>query len=76
MSIRARMTESAPGHLLRYLTRPLGGTFRERYEAMPDEQKAQERWRSVKRNGFFLAFADLKPRREQRGRVDADKRRP
>jgi hypothetical protein len=55
----------APARLWRCLLAP-GKSYRERYAAMSDEEKAQERWRSMKRNGVFLTFADLKERRGKR----------
>jgi hypothetical protein len=54
---------------LRYLAYPPGGTYRERYAAMSEAQKAQARWRSMKLNGFFLTFADMKPKRGKRIRT-------
>jgi hypothetical protein len=56
------LARSGPARLFRYLTYPPGGTFSERYEAMSEQEKAQERRRSAKRNGFFLAFVDMKAR--------------
>ncbi len=53
---------TGPARFWRYLTKPIGGTYRERYEAMSPAEKEQARWRSMKLNGFFLAFADLKRR--------------
>jgi hypothetical protein len=66
VSFTARIAQSRPVRLWRYLTQPSGASYRERYEAMSEEQKAQERWRSMKLNGVFLAFADMKPRRGKR----------
>ena len=61
--MRERLAKSAPARFWRYLAYPPGAAFRERYEAMSENEKARERWRSMKRNGWFLAFVDMKPRR-------------
>jgi len=51
---------TAPARLFRYLTQPPAGGYQARYDAMSPEHKEQERRRSMKRNGLFLAFANLK----------------
>jgi hypothetical protein len=34
---------------------------------MSQEEKAKERWHSLKRNGLFLTFVDTKPPWKKRG---------
>lgn len=57
MSIRRAFT--APARLLRYLSAQPGGSYRERFEALPPE-KERLREQSWKRNGFFLAFVNTR----------------
>jgi hypothetical protein len=45
----------------RYLVRPPNDDARERFEAMTPEEKEQRRWQSVRRQGLFLTFVDMKP---------------
>jgi hypothetical protein len=66
---RARMPNMrSPARLIRYLARPLGGTYKERYEAMSPAEKEDARWRKTKLNGFFLTFADMKQRPKRRNK--------
>jgi hypothetical protein len=58
---RLRRLLSAPARLWRYLVTPRGGTYEQRYNAMPPAEQEQERWRSVRRNGLFLTFVNMKP---------------
>jgi hypothetical protein len=43
-----------------------GGSYPQRYDAMPPAEKEAERWQSLKRNGLFLTFVNVKPRRSSR----------
>jgi hypothetical protein len=58
---RLRRLVTAPARLWRYLAVPPGGAYRERYEAMSDDEKAERQARSARRNGFVFAFVPLKP---------------
>ncbi|HST32054.1 MAG TPA: hypothetical protein VLJ80_00915 [Solirubrobacteraceae bacterium] len=56
----------SPAQLWRYLLAASGGSYRERYARMSPAEKEVERWRSMKRNGLFLAFVDMKTKRRKK----------
>jgi hypothetical protein len=57
---------AATTRLARYLAGGPGGSYRERYRAMSPAKKEAARWQSIRRNGFFLTFADMKRTRPKR----------
>jgi hypothetical protein len=57
---------TAPARFVRYLAGTSEGGYRERYRAMSPAEKEAARWQSIKRNGFFLTFADMKRTRPKR----------
>lgn len=58
---RLRRIVSAPARLWRYLAVPPGGTFQQRYDALEPAEKERERWQSMRRNGLFLTFVNIRP---------------
>jgi hypothetical protein len=41
-------------------------SYREKYDAMSPVEKEAARWQSMKRNGLFLTFVNLKPSKRRR----------
>jgi hypothetical protein len=67
---------SAPVRFWRYLIRPPNDDARKRFEAMTPQEKEQRRWQSVRRQGLFLTFVDMKPRGKPKRAGQAPERAP
>jgi hypothetical protein len=58
---RLRRVLSAPIRFWRYIAAHPGGSYEQRFNAMTPAEQEQERARSLKRSGLFLAFVNMRP---------------
>jgi hypothetical protein len=62
--MRLLRTLSAPARFFRYINQP-GVETRERYEALSDDEKAERRYQSLTRTGFYQTFPSPFPKGER-----------